>query len=179
MAEVVEKWEKHAVSRQHIVKEREIQMYKSLLMLGVDACLRKNAHFTSEDLCLCVRDNKPEVWTLKDFNKNTLIITPFSTEVKDRYWTYNKSVLCTTGLSQKKLCLDGRLWGRHPPPTVKAEKADTPGSESFSIFWCVGQTEFKKDANLVIEKAELDFRLKIPMPDKKNIVVDGDDLERG
>ena len=133
-------------------------MYKHLASFGVEFFLAKRAPLTADDLCICLRDGRHEVWTMKDFPANELVICPFSTEIKERYWTYNRSALCLTDPGCKPLVLDGRLW----------TKVASDG-KVFSVFWLIEQTTEQKDPNLKLVHSKLDFKMSAGMPDGTNL----------
>ena len=65
---------------------------------------------TAADFLVVKRGKHIEVWTLKSWPVNKLIMVPFTTEIKDRYWTQNRSALVEASMLQKgkHLVMDGR-----------------------------------------------------------------------
>ena len=131
-------------------------------LMHTSSCLKT---FGPEDLVLCIRDKKVEVWTNRAFKANELILGPDTTEIKDRYFTHNRSVRVPgsqnqlpqnkeKGMEAKALVLDGRL--RSAPDKAK----DRP----FSLFFCVGKAALAKDANMDFTTTDLSitFTLKLP-----------------
>ena len=143
----IEAWETTSTSSGDFIATQVPHMYKHLASFGVEFFLAKRAPLTSDDLCICLRDGRHELWTVKDFPANQLVICPFSTEIKERYWTYNRSALCVTDPGCKPLVLDGRLW----------TKVACDG-KIFSVFWLIGQTPEKKDSNLKLVHSKLDSK---------------------
>ena len=172
---VHDKWDKHSCTAPSFYVQRYHTMQRNLLALGADVCLSEFAAPTASDLCVCERNGKVEVWTLKEFAKNKLIIPAFSTELKERFWTYGKAALCQSDV-KKPLCMDGRLWSKLPKKaektdTKKAEKTDAEHvSSHFSLYWLIDLTIDKKLANLSKTNVKLDFSMTMSMPDKKTTV---------
>ena len=91
-----------------------------------------------------------------DFRKHELVLVPFSTEIKDKYWTTGKSVsVHQKTVKCKTLALDGRLL--HKPP--EEDKAKT-----FSIFWTVPRVQKKSEANLLLEWSEVPISTRVKLP---------------
>ena len=139
-------WERQDVAQPKWRHERRLASARARVCLAMD-CMNQDVGHTSKELLVVRRGNKVEVWTLVPFKKNKLVIVPFSTEIKDRYWTLGRSVLVPCAeLKQmsKTLAIDGRLIGKLPAPESKEEKC-------LSMFWLVERTLQKEDANLHIE----------------------------
>ena len=118
---------------------------------------------TADDLIIINRDNKFEVWTAKAFKAGSLMISPLSSEIKDRFWTQGRASLVDNSAAlnrdgQKSFVIDGRL--RASPPS-----ADTavPG-RSFSLFWVIERLTDEKECNMTsqVTSANLNFTVTLP-----------------
>ena len=92
-----------------------------------------------------------------------LTIAPFSTDIKERNWTFNKSALDETD-SAKPVVIDGRMWNK-----AKSGEEKDPHQNPFSLFWLVEQTDDSKKANLVVTHMKLDVALGATMPSQMKI----------
>ena len=98
-----------------------------------------------------------------------MILVPFSTDIKERYWTYNKAAICTTDLPGKHIVIDGKTFSK----VASASSSDgTPTDTSFSPFWLVERTTDKKAANMCIHQIPLQCSLSATLPDKKTVDMD-------
>ena len=157
--ELVQGWEVKQSMKGPYSEEHDIPAAKSQVALAID--LLNSQHPTpSEDQLAIVRRGKSyEVWTRKDFPKNSLVIVPYSTEIKDRYWTYGRAVSVVSKQAKAKtLALDGRL--HHKPPQSDSDK-------SFSLFWLLPRTTTKAQSNLTLELAQVHIKTKISLPCKR------------
>ena len=99
------------------------------------------------------------MWTLVPWKAGKLVITPYTTEVKDRYWTLGRSALVRCDLPKgKHLALDGRLASKAP-----AVSSGSP-LQTFSIFWAIDRTTAKADANLTLEYAKVNLNIGVEFP---------------
>ena len=100
-----------------------------------------------------------EVWTKVPFKPGKLILTPYTTEVKDRYWTAGRSALIKSDAipQGKHLAIDGRLAG----------KIGADSSSQFSLFWLVERTGTKAEANLTMEYAKVSLQVNVEMGKKQ------------
>ena len=128
--------------------EHNIIAAKSQVALALDFMNRAQSPPTESEICLVKRGKSLEVWTKVPFAKGKLVLVPFATELKDRYWTYGKavSVSCALLPAGKTLAIDGRLHQK-PPKQTEGDDSD----RSFSMFWAVQRTTDAKDANLKLE----------------------------
>lgn len=81
-------------------------------------CLAKEyglKEYTSKDLLYVVRGKAAEIWTLRPFEKNTLVIIPVAIELNEWYWTEGRSVEVKNvfgpqqGTDKRCMPIDGRL----------------------------------------------------------------------
>ena len=97
---------------------------------------------------------------MQDIAKQKLVLVPFSTEVKDKYWTTGRAVAVKQSTVQcKTLALDGRLHWK--PPATGEEK------KTFSIFWTIPRVQKKSDANLLLEWASVHVSTSVSLPCKR------------
>ena len=106
---------------------------------------------------------------MRAFPKGELVINPYTTEVKDRYWTFNKAARCKTD-SQKLLVLDGRLFSKPPSPS------ETSSDRFSAIFWLVGKAEDKKSSNMEIEHVKVECSPSMKMPSKTGLTMPDVDI---
>ena len=94
-----------------------------------------------------------------------LIITPYSTEVKDRYWTLGRSALVRTAAlpKGKNMALDGRLASK-----VSGGGKDDQKRQPFSMFWVIPRTQNKAEANLALEYAKCTIGVGIEFAGSKD-----------
>ena len=115
---------------------------------------------TEKELLIVRREKEVEVWTLVPFAKNKLILVPYATEIKDKYWTYGKSIgVHIQGLAPKNLALDGRLFNK-PPSKEESDKA-------FRMFWALQRTTEKKSANLTLQMVDVTIQVSVELPSKR------------
>ena len=95
-----------------------------------------------------------EVWTRRAFSAGSLILTPQTTEYKDRYFTYSRSVLAKSPEEHvgKRIVLDGRLYGM---PTE---------ARSFSLFFAVQRSDDADQCNLQQSFSEISLQADISLP---------------
>jgi hypothetical protein len=104
-----------------------------------------------------------EAWTARSFAAGELVLVPITTEVKDRYWTANRSTYVEGaeklaqeyGLGRKAVVLDGRL---------KTAVQDGSG-KSFALYWLVISTlADTDDPNMIVGSvtASVDVSLTFP-----------------
>ena len=149
---IVAKWDNLVVTAEE-EKAGEIKAKVALLMQVFKTPL------TSKELMVVRRGKSVEVWTLVPFKKNALAIAPWTTEIKDRYWTLGRSCLLQLdGMnSNKKLwAIDGRLQGKLP-------RDDAPDDKPVSIFWLIERTIVSKEANLVQEHATSSINITVQL----------------
>ena len=106
---------------------------------------------------------------MRAFPKGKLVINPYTTEVKDRYWTFNKAARCKTD-SQKPLVLDGRLFSKPSSPS----EAST--DRYSAIFWLVGKAEDKKSSNMETEHVKVECSMSMKMPNKTELTMPDVDI---
>ena len=73
--------------------------------------LNENNAQSAEDILLVRRGKIVEAYALRDLKKGQLFITPYTSEVKDRYWTLNRlreRYICACGDMEEQLI--GILW---------------------------------------------------------------------
>ena len=95
--------------------ESLMPLAKSKVLIGMDLVQKTwGKPYTNKELLVVQRANKDvEVWTLVAFKPQSLYFVPFTTEIKDRYWTMGRSSLADiSSLPRgKNLVLDGRPSG--------------------------------------------------------------------
>ena len=69
---VIEKWEQQSVGSADFINKRSSAPYKNMIAMALDMCLAQRQSFTSSDLCICFRNEKIEVWTMRSFSKGQL-----------------------------------------------------------------------------------------------------------
>jgi hypothetical protein len=152
---VFEKWES-LQARQDV--DNQFRRVQNNVGFNVGQLADMLTNFTSEDLAICKRDGVVEVWTRRDFSRAELILAPETNEIKDRYWTAGRSVLCENGCdhhpSKKHIVLDGRM-----------RAVPMPGaSRPFSIFFCIQRGE---PHNLVLGMSCVTLDVKVALPFQK------------
>ena len=167
--EVVLDWEASCFKGGRCAVTQKTAVAKSIVVLALDLLNTQCPQLTSDDVVVVRRGRNIEVWTMVAFPKNKLILVPFSTEVKDKYWTYGKSASVKSNLlTVKTLALDGRL--HHRPPATA-----TPGEDRiFSLFWAIGRTTQKKEANLALEWIDVDVKVSTTLPNKRSYKAEDD-----
>ena len=159
--EIAEDWEKHHVLYQPLADCSDIKAKAALAMIA----MKQAKQLTSEDILITHRQGrKIEVWTLVPFKAGKLVLTPYTTEIKDRYWTMGRSTsLKSTSVPKgKNLAIDGRLYSKVPQGTGdKAGEAEQKAS--FSLYWAIERTQSKAEANLSLEYASVKIAMQVEM----------------
>ena len=119
---------------------------KGAIMFCMDNLVQSAGNMTDTDLLLVARGDKYEVWTQREFKAKTLILVPESTELKPRFFTQNRSVICKntndlTCSDKRPFVIDGRVRGN---PTEDSKT-------SFCLFWLVARTSMNKQVNLSLK----------------------------
>ena len=90
-----------------------------------------------DDLLIVKRgESECEVWTMREFKPNTLVFVPESTEIKQRFYSANRSAIARgsdIGKDRKPLLIDGRM------------RNGVDGKSAFGLFWLVKRTDKKND----------------------------------
>ena len=108
------------------------------------------------ELLIARRGKRVEVWTLVKFKKFKLEFFPYTTEIKDKYWTHGKSNLIETPKSYprgKHVVIDGRL----------ASKLPEDDQKMLCLFWVIDRTQTKDEANLHIYHATTSIDIKVQL----------------
>ena len=131
-------------------------LVRSLLFVGMHLANSLANRWTKKDIVLCNRAGKLEVWTMRDFAKNELVLHMYSHELKERYWTFNRAspievhkseFLCRHTVSTNKfVVVDGRLRASAPPASSQTH-ANT-NRQLISLFFAVERTDKPADANM-------------------------------
>ena len=137
-------------------KQRALQSTVGYLLKEVaDLCTT----VTSKDITTIRRDGTLELWTHRDFAANTLVLAPLTTEMKDRMWTYTKSVLVANTAplhpERKHVVLDGRL------------RSDVKEGKNGVLFFMVEKSDDKAIANMQIDVVEASTSVSLKMPWQK------------
>ena len=107
---VVEAWEKSSPRDSLDVQMQSLKCLVGSNMTWLSSVLPQ---VTSKDLCVALRDNVVEVWTMRVFEPETLMLLPDTTEYNDRYWTATRCVWLKNSAerhpNKKHMVLDGRL----------------------------------------------------------------------
>jgi hypothetical protein len=152
---IFEKWESLQARQDVDTQFRRVQYNVGF---NVNQLADMLPNFSSEDLIICKRDDAVEVWTRRDFAKGELVLAPETHEIKDRYWTAGRSVLCEGGCnhhpSKKHIVLDGRMRAIPMPG----------GSRPFSIFFCIQRGE---PCNMVLGMTSVTLDVKVALPFQK------------
>ena len=111
----------------------------------------------NDDVILVHRANatgakRTEVWTTRRFEAHELVAVPWSTEIKDRFYTHNAAASIhrqykrADSTSHRVLALDGRNLGHleHADP-----EKHVPGASGV-IFWAIQRTTERSKANLIL-----------------------------
>ena len=168
--EVIEGWEQHTFQGGRSAAAQQTVVAKSKVTLAIDLLNSQYPSVKSSEIAVVRRGKSVEVWTLVPFAKGKLVVVPFSTEIKDKYWSYGKSASIKTDLiSKKTLALDGRL--HHRPPAGKDEE------RVFSVFWAIGRTTVAKQANLTLEWVDVHVGVEIVLPNKRKLEADASNTE--
>ena len=146
-------------------------------------CLLKDMAppLTEKDLCVVHRQDPRkhahpdgtyvvEVWTTREFKPLELVLTPYTHEVKDRYWTKGRSNMLRTSnvpfLKGKTMALDGRWRGDfHKASTETSEKQEK--RRLGSLFFCVERTSSRSDCNLVVKFTSVSLQAEVQLPGHK------------
>lgn len=102
------------------------------------------------------------MWTTRAWKKGDLILPAESNEIKDRYYTLNRSALCPSGSdyhpSKKHVVMDGRLRANFDRGGV-------------ALFWLVTRKPAddeadKREANMALGSAQvtMDVKIELNMP---------------
>jgi hypothetical protein len=130
---------------------------KSIIHVGQHLLCRGSQKLTKKDIVCCKRGGQTEVWTVREFKRLELCLYPFTTELKDRYWTQHRSNIvgvdkeCQTfgNVNKKTIVMDGRLRG-------------TPSdSRGMSLFFAIGRIENKEKSNMEIHDVSLNGTLSL------------------
>ena len=169
---VEQRWEKCVGDLDDAVRVCALKGKVSMCLMHLYENLPK---LTSKDLVVCHRQNekgawKTEVWTNRDFQAGELLLGAMSTDLKDRMWTYQASVVI--GLPQqgpyrhpegKHLALDGRN-----RQVLAAPKSIDDVEHRGGIFWAIPRTGVKTDKhNLTLETIHWDSSVNFKLPGGK------------
>ena len=80
--EVVKGWDKLLMDKDEYVMGDRV---KSLVSFALQSIAYSVENLTDENLLVVKRNDEIELWTLKDFKAESLIMTPDSTELKSRF----------------------------------------------------------------------------------------------
>jgi hypothetical protein len=116
-------------------------------IMGVVASL--SPKYSADDFCIVLRDRQTEVWAMRAFKACEILLCPETTELKDVYWTQNKSVKVMNAEllhpDKRPIALDGRL-------------RSTPNEgRMLSLFFCVSRCKESSD-----EAAACNMRIHYP-----------------
>ena len=128
---------------------------KTIVQFELESLLEFLPKYTEKDFCILKRKNDMEIWTLKAFAPETIKLAPFTTEVKERFWTQNRSVIVHHS-GGKPLVLDGRV------------RASVEGKTPFALFWIVSRAKAEKahECNLELEYVGAKVSLEFGFGDK-------------
>ena len=180
---VEKQWDKCVADEDDVVR---VWALKGQVAMGLKILYDNLPKFTPKDLVVCHRQNskgawKTEVWANRDFPAGELMIGAMSTDLRDRMWTYNASVLI--GLPQqgpskhpegKNLALDGRN-----RQVLAASKTIDEVEHRGGIFWAIQRTGDRNDQyNMILETIRWDasVSLKLPGGKKRKVDMDSKDL---
>ena len=126
---VVEDWDK---KKPDADVEWTLLGLKSMIGTNMKLLSQVVPALSSKDLCVCIRDTTIEVWTMRAFDAETLLLVPETSEYKDRYWTAQRCVWLENSPNlhpnHKHMVLDGRL--RANPEAESRQRMDHPGQAS-------------------------------------------------
>ena len=160
--EVVASWSKRQMSADAGIKS-ELKKYD--VGFVIDNLTQSLDIFTDQDL-LIVRRVKSEsvsyeVWTLRKFKAEELVLLPGSTQLLTRHYTAGRSVVVQNTLDfeskeDRPLILDGRIRA-NPMPDSKS---------SFSLYWMVAHTDVVKHINMVRSYVKTTCEVKMETEDQ-------------
>ena len=84
------KWDKQQARYSDDLK---VKMLHGLLGFAHCNVVSNTPEFTEKDLAVVKVDDKVEVWTLREFKPNTLVLSPETPEYRDRSWSQGRSAL--------------------------------------------------------------------------------------
>ena len=169
--EIVSGWERSQTFHDQKVLSHHFGATCGFLLNNVLAQMPK---YSEKDILIVKRDAKYELYTARDFPANTLVLAADSTEIKFKFWTFNRCALLGNGRlspsGHKHAVLDGRIRG-----TVNVPLGE---GKSFALFWLVDRVEEKKSANLKEGIVTQSMNVQMSMPFKtektKLTMLDGD-----
>ena len=138
---------------------------KSTVGFVMSAVSDHSPTFGKNDLAVICRDRQTEVWTMRPFKAGELVLAPQTTELKDAFWTANKSVKVLNSEKfhpeGKPIALDGRLRATPAPDRLVAPfsmvtrvKADVGEAEkpNMAIHYTKTSAEVQLDFSLPVGK---------------------------
>ena len=146
-------------------------------------CLLKDMAppLTEKDLCVVHRQDPRkhahpdgtyvvEVWTTREFKPLELVLTPYTHEVKDRYWTKGRSNMLRTSnvpfLKGKTMALDGRWRGDFQHASTESPEKHEKRRLG-SLFFCVERTSSRSECNLMVKFTSVSLQAEVQLPGHK------------
>ena len=112
---------------------------------------------------------RDELWTLRDFPAGELLLVPLTSQIKETHLTKE---------ARAPICIPKHGPGRHPEKKdlafdgrsrtqmSKIGSVDAEGHKG-NLFWLVGRTSDKKEANMEFDQVAFDLTLNFALPNKK------------
>ena len=136
-------WEQRLTSKD---PETQINGLKHMIGFNLATLTAAVPALTAADITICKRGEEYEVHSHRDFKAGELILVSDTNEIRDRYWTAKRSVLCKHGEllhpSKKHIVLDG---------TRRAVPSDV---RPFSPFYTVTRSSDTSVINMAVDFAE-------------------------
>jgi hypothetical protein len=135
--ENISSWSKNLMCRDNEYNGETIKSRVKIVMDNLWECTDDIGH---EDILLVKRGAVFEVWTLREFKANSLVLVPETTEIKPRFYTNNRSAIAKNtvdpmSLDKRPFVLDGR---------VRANPSSDSKSK-FGLFWVVQRSTEPND----------------------------------
>ena len=112
---------------------------------------------------------RTEVWTTRKFGVNTLLLVPWSNEIKDRLWTRELTVSLGTSPHAVPGCRVLAIDGRSQSHLEHAVPQEHVAGATGELFWCIQRTSDRKQANLLLRHCSVgpstgEMRLSLGAP---------------
>ena len=108
---------------------------------------------------------------MREFKPLELVLTPYTHEVKDRYWTKGRSNMLRTSnvpfLKGKTMALDGRWRGELHQASTETEACKHEKRRLGSLFFCVERTSSRSETNLVVKFTSVSLQAEVQLPGHK------------
>ena len=112
---------------------------------------------------------RDELWTLRDFEAGELLLVPVTSQIKETYLTKEaRAHICIPkhGPGKHPESKDLAFDGRSRTQMSKSGGLDAEAHKG-NLFWLVGRTSVKKEANMELDQVSFDLSLNFALPNKK------------